>query len=383
MKRNIKKHFIAYRLLRPIIHICARILLNFKCKPAPEIKEPCIILANHTMDWDPLLVACSFKKPINFLASEHAMRMGFLSFILKTFFSPIERVKGSTDAAAAMSLVSMIRNGVSVCMFPEGNRSFDGKTDKLHPTTSRLAKLCNCTIVTYKIKGGYLTTPRWGCGLRRGKVTGEVVNVYTADDVKKMSTEELSSHISEDISENIYETQHTVQQKYSGRNLAEGIERVLYICPKCHKIGTIKGIGNYGKCECGLSFRYNVFGILEGMEEPFNTICGWNEWQKSFLKDLLAKDAVNIYDEDQKLYTLEKDHTLKLVDSGRLSISNTELLFNDKKFPLDKIQLSVIRKQDIVFSYEGVNYEIHSGHARSALKYLTMSDIVKYALKTN
>lgn len=372
--RNIKKHFFAYKLLRPLVYLIAKVILNYKCKPAPDIKEPCLILANHTMDWDPLLVACSFRNPINFLTSEHAMRMGFLSWIIKTFFSPIQRVKGSTDANAALSLVSMIKKGVSVCMFPEGTRSFDGKTGKLHHTTARLIKLCNCTVVTYRLEGGYLTSPRWGKGLRRGKMNGEVVNIYSPEDLRDMSNEQILSNINNDIYINAYESRGNKLIKHRGIKKAEGIERVLYVCPRCHRIGSLKGKGNLVECQCGLNFKYNQYGFLEGMDPPFDTIDGWNKWQISYLRGLLKEDNFEISDGDQYLYTLKKDHSLVLLEKGRLSISKSELIFNDRVFSLDSIKMSVIRKHDIVFGCNGVNYEIHSDYPRSASKYLEVSD---------
>lgn len=370
MQGRLKKHFIAYKLLRPIVYFVAMIVLNYKCKPAPGIKEPCLILANHTMDWDPLLVACSFKKPINFLASEHAMRLGFLSNIIKAFFAPIQRVKGSTDANAALSLVSMVRKGVSVCLFPEGTRSFDGKTDKLHPTTGRLIKLCNSTVVTYRLEGGYLTSPRWGHGLRRGRVRGQVVNVYSADEIKKMSAEELVERVNTDIYENAFERQKEQPCKYKGKNPAVGIERVLYACPKCRKIGSIKSEGDKIFCSCGLEATYNKYGFFEGNDLPYLTIDKWNEWQIKYMIELVDSEGIFIKDEGQELFTLEKDHSLVLIDTGCLSTNGKELVLGDRHFPFDKIKMSTIRKQDIVFNFEGVNYEIHSNEPRSALKYL-------------
>ena len=370
MQRKLKKHFIAYRLLRPIVYLVAKIVLNYKCKTAPDIKEPCLILSNHTMDWDPLLVACSFKNPINFLASEHAMRLGFLSNIIKTFFAPIQRVKGSTDANAALSLVSMVRKGVSVCLFPEGTRSFDGRTDKLHPTTGRLIKLCNSTVVTYRLEGGYLSSPRWGHGLRRGRIRGEVVNVYSADEIKNMSAGELVERVNADIYENAFERQKRQPCKYIGKAPAVGIERVLYVCPKCHKIGTIKSKGDMLFCSCGLEATYNKYGFLEGNDLHYSTIDKWNEWQTQYMAELVDSDSVFVKDDHQELFTLDKDHSLTLIDTGCLSTDGKELVFEERHFPFDKIKMSTIRKQDIVFNFEGVNYEIHSNTPRSALKYL-------------
>ena len=384
MQGQLKKHFIAYKILRPLVYFVAKVVLNYKCTPAPYIEEPCLILANHTMDWDPLLVACSFRKPINFLASEHAMRMGFLSKIISTFFAPIQRVKGSTDANAALSLVSMVRKGVSVCLFPEGTRSFNGKTDKLHPTTARLIKLCNSTVVTYRIEGGYLSSPRWGHGLRRGRVRGQVVKVYSATEIKNMSADELVSCVNNDLAENAFDRQIKSPCKYKGKNTAEGIERVLYICPFCHKIGTVKSEKDKIICSCGLKIKYNEYGFFEGDDFPFKSVDKWNEWQIEYMSELVDNDNVYIKDEDQELYILNNEHSLTLIGVDSLSTDGKNLIFGDNKYPFDKIKMSTIRKQDIVFSYEGVNYEIHSHKIRSALKYLFVYEkVLSNAERTN
>ena len=44
---------------------------------------PCLIIANHVTNWDPLLLAISFPNtPIRFVASEHIFRHGILSKLL-------------------------------------------------------------------------------------------------------------------------------------------------------------------------------------------------------------------------------------------------------------------------------------------------------------
>lgn len=43
-----------------------------------------------------------------------------------------------------------------VCIFPEGNRSFNGLTGDILPTIGRVAGRCGMKLVTYRIEGGYL-----------------------------------------------------------------------------------------------------------------------------------------------------------------------------------------------------------------------------------
>ena len=70
----------------------------------PEIKGPCLIVANHVTDWDPLLLAMSFPRlPLYYVASEHIFRQGFISRVLLWLMEPIARRKGAagTDTVKA------------------------------------------------------------------------------------------------------------------------------------------------------------------------------------------------------------------------------------------------------------------------------------------
>jgi len=302
MKGKIKRHLFFYTILRPVVYLVAKVLLNYSCKPAPIVDGPYIVLANHTTNWDPVLVGCSFKKPMNFIASEHAMRMGFLSKIIGALFVPIQRVKGSTDASAALGMVSMLKKGISVGLFPEGSRSFDGTTEALHPTTGRLIKMSGASLITYRISGGYLTSPRWGYKLRRGKVCGEVVNIYTSEQIKAMSPQEITDCINRDIAENAFDRQREKAYKYYVKGNAEGIERVLYLCPECKRIGTISSSGSEFSCSCGMHATMNKYGFFEGEDLKFDSIDKWNKWQVSYLAELAEDENFRLCDEDQQLY---------------------------------------------------------------------------------
>jgi 1-acyl-sn-glycerol-3-phosphate acyltransferase len=377
MQSKIKRHLFFYKLLRPAAYLVTKIVLNYTCKPAPDVAGPYIVLANHTTNWDPVLVACSFKRPMNFIASEHAMRMGFFSKIIGALFIPIQRVKGSTDASAALGMVSMLKKGVSVGLFPEGTRSFDGTTDELHPTTGRLIKISGATLITYRLQGGYLTSPRWGYKLRRGRMYGEVVNVYTPEQLKAMSPKEITDRINSDISENAFDRQREKSYKYYKKGNAEGIERVLYLCPKCHGIGTIASSGDSFSCSCGMSAVMNRYGFFDGEGLEFDSVDKWNVWQTERMKSMLEDDSFKLADDDQQLFKLDGNHSLELVCTGTMSMDKNNFCFGDFVFPLDKVQMSIIRKQDIVFSFDGVNYEIHSEKARSAYKYTTMLKLLQ------
>jgi 1-acyl-sn-glycerol-3-phosphate acyltransferase len=75
-------------------------------------------------------------------------------------------------------MMRRLKKGYSVCLFPEGNRSFDGVTRPFPPSTGRVAKACGAALVTFRTEGAYLSNPRWGDTLRRGRVRGRVAGIY-------------------------------------------------------------------------------------------------------------------------------------------------------------------------------------------------------------
>ena len=146
--------------------------------------EPCLVISNHVTNWDPLLLSLSFpKQQITFVASEHLFRMGWLSKLIRWLVAVVPRRKGSTGMDTAMACLRLLRAGQSVCIFGSGETTWDGLTVPVLPATAMLAQISGATLLTYRLEGGYLTNPRWGKGLRRGKMHGSVVGVYTAEPV--------------------------------------------------------------------------------------------------------------------------------------------------------------------------------------------------------
>ena len=73
-----RKHILIYETFRPLLGIYLRLFFDFKCEKVKKRKENYIVLANHATDYDPLMVAYSFRRQMYFVASEHIARWGWL-----------------------------------------------------------------------------------------------------------------------------------------------------------------------------------------------------------------------------------------------------------------------------------------------------------------
>jgi len=308
-----------------------------------------------------------------FLTSEHALRNGFPSKVLDFIFSPVSIDKTNTDIQAVKEMIRRIKKGANVCLFAEGDRSFSGKTAPLTLSAAKLVKASRADLITFRIEGGYFTTPRWGKKMRKGRMTGGVVNNYSAAEIKNKTDREVLDLIEKDIFVDAYGSQRVKRVLFKGKDLAENIETALFLCPGCGKPGTIRSSGNSLSCECGLAAEYTESGFLEGGSLPFSTVTEWYEWQESALAELVinAGDGLICSDEGQRLYEVEITVGKKLIGEGGLSIDRGALHCAGMRFPIERItRVAVAGQMILLFSMkDGPTYEVRSAVPRSALKY--------------
>ena len=369
-----------YTFLFSTARALMKLLLNYRAEPAPEVEGPCLILSNHVTDFDPILVGLSFPKHMYYVAGENVLRMGFFSRILTRYGSIIQRVKGTTDAEAALQILRTLRKGRNVCMFAEGNRTFTGETLPIAPATAKLVKLSRSTLVTYRLTGGYLSTPRWSPHRRKGRTSGAPVGVYPPEELKKMTEAEVLSLLQRDLYENAYETQSKDPVAFKGKALAETLETALYLCPKCHRIDTLHSRGDRFFCDCGLSMTLDEYGFFRGEDLPFQTPLEWDRWQTGEMEQLakaLGEEAA-FSDADQTLNRAESDHRLTPLVTGTMALYRDRLTIGDLSFPLKDIRgIGLIQRQGMVFSTAEGDFAITAKRLRCVRKYQTLFEFLK------
>ena len=321
------RHAIIWTLIRPLVRLILLIRFNYRCRGFKP-KGPCVVVCNHVTDWDPLLLGAAFRSQMYFLASEHIMRLGFVSRLLDWLVHPIVRQKGGSAAGAVMEMLRAARAGYNVAFFPEGNRTWDGVTRDFPASTGKLIKQSGASLVTFRLRGGYLSSPRWsGDSVRRGVLRGELVKVYTPEELKAMSALQINAAIARDIHVDAFDDQRSRPVLYRGRRLAENLETYLFICPKCFSVGSLYSADDEFHCRrCGFSTRYAPTGAFVGGDAPFHDVRSWNRWQDKQIEKLCRKakaDAPIFSDENLELYSIQSGRSSELVARGDL------LLFSD------------------------------------------------------
>lgn len=372
-----KKHKIIYRLFHPPIKFFLKLKFGYTYETAKNLPENYIVLSNHVTDFDPIFVAASFPQQMYFVASEHIARWkNFFKFI-DYCFAPIMRYKGSIAATTVKEVFQKVRNGHNVCIFAEGCRTWDGITCPILPSTGKMIKKARCGLVTYRLTGGYFVSPNWSktSNTRKGYIHGAPVNIYTKEQIAEMSVNEINAIITRDLYEDAYERQLQEPKKYTGKNLAEGMENLLFICPSCGNLDTIKSNGNTVSCSaCDMQFTYNEYAMLEGI--PFKTIRDLAKWQRKQVAE--AAKTHSTYTASHGTLSRISNHEETILSEGQIFLTPQSLICGDKEIPLDDIlDMAIHGKHGLVFTAQKMYYELLPDNESNALKFLWLYEAYK------
>lgn len=372
-----KRHDVVWTLLQPLARLILWIKFNYTAK-VNDIEGPCLVLSNHNTDFDPIMVAVAFRHHMHFVASEHIFRQGFVSKLLMWLQAPIARQKGGSAAGTVKTMIRTVRNGYSVGLFPEGNRSWDGVTRDVTPSTGKLAKTCGGTLVTFRLSGGYFASPRWaGTRSRRGRSRGEVIGVYPPETLKEMSVGEINELIRRDLYEDAYEAQKTEPVRFKGKKLAEHLETLLFVCPHCGKMHTMQSKNDKFFCTaCGMELTYTETGYFTGENVRFDNVRDWSRWQDGRIRELCetAGDAPIFEDDEIEQHEIRTAEGASVVARGVLTLYRDRLVLPDgRELPLSEITGMALRGPVNLFvgTAAGESFELRPQKVRNTVKYLT------------
>lgn len=327
---------------------------------------PTLIISNHVTNFDPILVAFSFPgRRFHFVASEHLFRMGFVTKLLTWLFEPIPRRKGVSGGDTAMSILRRLREGKTVCLFAEGETTWDGKTAEIFSATGRLAQMGKCRLITYRLEGGYNTAPRWGKGIRRGHMHGRIVGVYSPEEVKAMG-KEVTAFIQRDIFEDADARQKENPIAYGKRKLAENLEVVLMKCPVCGAYESLSGRGNTLRCTCGAKWEFTPLGRFEPAA-PFETVGQWDAWQRRQLEE----ENPNFHADGLSLARITDEHGQEILGTGELVLEDGVLTCCGQSFRLEEITtMALITTKRLLLTVGSDYYELKAKKPLCLRKFL-------------
>ena len=375
-----RRHRLSWKLARPLARLFVWLRLGYRTKLS-RIRGPFLLVCNHVTDWDPVLVGTGMLQQFYYVASEHLLRSGLGGKLVNWLQAPIPRQKGGNAAGTVMAILRHLKAGDSVGLFPEGNRCWDGVTGDLLPSVGKLARTAGVKLVTYRLEGGYFVSPRWGgSSIRRGRMRGGVVNVYTPEALRAMTPAEITAHIEEDLHEDAYARQRRDPARYRSRRGAEHMETLLFLCPKCGS-GALQSKDDRVRCwKCGFTFRYLPTGFLAGEDLPYDNIRDWNAWQTGEIRRMCDEAG------DDPIFTdtgVRTDQVLfasdtKALGKGEMRLYRDRLELPGVTVPLSELSgMALMGPQDLYVSTKDEHYLVRSNLVRCMVKYLTACSHLK------
>ena len=351
-----------YHAVRLYFSLCGVKIKTVNKVGMPE--KPSIILCNHGSFIDFIYAAALIRKcKPNFIVARLYFYNKYLRWLLATL-GAFPKSMFATDLENAKNCLTVLRSGGILAMMPEARLSTTGRFEDIQEATYSFIKKAGVNVYTIKINGDYFADPKWGKGFRRGSVVeAEFDLLYTADQVKALSLDEMKAGIEQRIS---YDEFQWLAQRpdihYRSRHMAEGLENILATCPICHGKYTLTTKGDQVLCShCGqltsVDSRYNFTGDF-----PFQNFAQWYDWQK----DLLKKEILENPD-----YVLRSNVELRLPGNGNgltrhggqgvCVLSRDGLTYEGTKDgETVRLHFSLTRIYRLLFG-AGVNFEIYDG----------------------
>lgn len=380
------RHKFWFTIMRPIFSFLFWKKYAYKAEIYKlDKKQNYLIICNHSCSLDPFMVGKSFYRPIYYVASDDLLKNGLTSKIMKHTVAPIPIRKGTIDIASIKTCISIAREGGTIGIFPEGNRTYSGDISYLGMNLVKFIRKLDLPLIIYHIDGGYGLDPRWGKKSRRGKGSkGYVQKLLSKEELLSLSDEELLHIINTNLSQEI-----SPSLRFKSKEKAEYLERVLFVCPQCHSLESLVSNKNVIKCQsCSLQATYQE-DLTFSSNEPSFTFRKVNEWmnyQKEFLKDLVIEDdKVLLSDNNVTLISCLEGKEKEVMLTGRLEMysksfilkgeKNIEFLFTDIK------QVENQGKHKLLF-YIGKDYYQFKGEERfSSYKYYLMFNRINNTLE--
>ena len=349
--RYAKWYSIIKKFISPVIAGRA----NFSGEKIPDIEGPKFILCNHNTDFDFMLLISKSDEPLDFVATESMLRMNGISKFAAEYFKPILHDKGSKGAATIKQIVSRIKEGRNVVLFPEGNRSFDGRSGDISEAIGKIAKMTGATLVVYKLTGGYLTTPRWGSKIRKGHMEGVVTKVIDAKTLKEMPPDVVRKEITEGLYTDAYKEQGEKRIRFKSKTPAEYLESLLFICPSCKKIGTLSSNKNRLSCGCGYQLIMDEFGYLHGEDGLQYSVTEMFDEQKKLLEDSVAASKENcLWSDKVRMMKMSADHRAVKDEMVTLLVYRDRIMAGEESFSKEKISsIDIVQRNRLMIHIGG------------------------------
>ncbi|HOK81765.1 MAG TPA: 1-acyl-sn-glycerol-3-phosphate acyltransferase [Clostridia bacterium] len=339
-KQNIvvrKPSKLLYWLMVPPAKLLAKLLFGFrvhKDKLISKVKGPMVVIGTHscTMDVAFMMIAL-MPRPLNIVCGRDVFTWKPVKPLLRMAgLIPISQFE--MDLGSIRTMKKAVEMGCSLSLFPEGKRSIDGRNlHYISPSLAKFLKFMDAAVVMCHNNGGYCVSPRWSRAKRRGRVTQVTKLLFTVEQLRSMSVDEVYKKLKEEFTynDNLYQREHNL--KVRCKKPALGLHYLLYKCPNCGAEYEMESTDNEIFCKvCGNAATVTEYGEIIAKENSvaYSRLDIWYDYEKESVREEIARPDFyishpvkwRVNDPDTNIY-----HDM---GEGELYINSSEIGFEGK-----------------------------------------------------
>ncbi len=270
-------------------------------------------------------VLCGYQNVFNKRSYGLLKRLGVIA---KMLYQP--------DVQATMQMLQAVKRGGSLVIFPEGIQSTSGSTHPINPATKNFIKKAGLPVVLVTIKGAYFTRTRYSTDVKKGKITVTFDKLFSGEDCKNLSKEQLHSALLEKFKYNEFDEFNDQKVAFYGKkpNIS-GLDNIIYKCPVCNKEFTFATENDTMACShCGFTIKMDEYYDISSEKHnlPFKNIDEWYKWQRKFVsKEILSDDfklTTKVKIGRINTEKLDNNYSLFFYGEGDLTLTNKGLFYD-------------------------------------------------------
>ena len=223
--------------------------------------------------------------------------------------------KFSNDFHLIKSIMKVLKRGDVVGMYPEARYSACGITSYIPESLGKLIKMAKVPVVVVIHHGNHLETPFWNFRKKRKvPLYTKATQVLTKEQVESLSVNEINKIIKEAFVYDDYKYQKDNNILITEKYRAEGIHKILYVCPSCKTESKMNSKGTELYCEqCGKRWNLNEDGTLSALtgETEFSHVPDWYNWERSLVRQQVL-DGTYSFEDDVFVYSMPRTSIKKL-----------------------------------------------------------------------
>jgi 1-acyl-sn-glycerol-3-phosphate acyltransferase len=161
-------------------------------------RGPFILACNHQSFLDPVFVGVGLRRHLVFMARDTLFRSRFFGGLIHSVNAiPIGRDRA--DVAAMKKILSRLKEGRGVCLFPEGTRTDDGRIASFKAGFGLLCRRAKAPVLPVLIDGAFECWPRRQKLFSSGEVNVVIGRPLPLEQIEDITNQELADHLTQTL----------------------------------------------------------------------------------------------------------------------------------------------------------------------------------------